>query len=118
MGGVGAVGSLEVRVFRAATEPEGAAISITLSAISASVDKAVLSGVEARTMRTLWGNLCKNSSCRNDGSIPGRSPTNCYIRQSNCVGFLSPNSSPVNSCGSRRCSDRAVRLVSCSFNVV
>ena len=63
-------GSLEGGCSKAATEREGAATSITLSAISASVDKAVPSGVEARTMWTLW---CKNSSCRNDGSTPGRS---------------------------------------------
>ena len=38
-GDEGAGESLEGHVFKAATEPEGVAISITLSAISASTDK-------------------------------------------------------------------------------
>ena len=43
----------DVGVFMA--EMDGVATSIILSAISASLSNAVPSGVEAKTMRTLWG---------------------------------------------------------------
>ena len=106
--GTRGVGGLLSEFFcKAATEPAGATTSMTmtLSAISASASKAVASVVEARTIRTLCGNLCKKSSF------------SCILR-SNCVGFLSPNSPLVTNCWSRRHSDWAVRLVSCSFRAV
>ena len=77
---------------------EGAATSMTLSAISANFSRGVVSGVDARTMRTLLGNLCRKSSWRKEVSVsPGRSPSNCCILRRSWVGFLSPNSSPVKS---------------------
>ncbi len=97
-------------------ETEGMATSIILSAISANLSRVVPSGVDASTILTLWGKLCKNNSRKNELSTPGRSPISCCILQSNCVGLRLPNSSPVNSCCSLRCPDRAVRLVSCSFS--
>ncbi len=95
---------------------EGMATSIILSAISANLSRVVPSGVDASTILTFWGNLCKNNSRKNELSTPGRSPISCCILRSNCVGIRSPNSSPVNSCCSLHCPDRAVRLVSCSFS--
>ena len=110
----GGVGPAEVGVDMAATE--GAATSMTLSAISANLSMVVPSGVEASTMRTLGGNLWRNNSRRNEVSSPGRSPRSCCILRRSWVGLRSPNSSPVKSCCSLRCSERAVCLVSCSFN--
>ena len=48
----------------AAIELEGLATSIILFAISASVARAVPSGVEAKTIRTACGNRWRNSSCK------------------------------------------------------
>ncbi len=53
---------------------EGMATSILLSAISANLSRVVPSGVDASTILTFWGNLCKNNSRKNELSTPGRSP--------------------------------------------
>ena len=88
----------------------GAATSIILST---SFSRVVEAGVEANTIRTVGGKRCKNSSCRNELSIrPGWSPSSCCILRRSWVGFRSPNSSPVKSCWSFRCSEAVVRLVS------
>ena len=97
----------------------GAETSIILSAISASFSRVVEAGVEANTIRTLGGKHCKNSSCRNELSIrPEWFPSSCCILRRSWVGFRSPNSSPVKSCWSFRCSEAVVRLVSCSLRAV
>ena len=72
-------------VDRAAIKLEGLATSIILSTISASVARAVLSGIEAKTIRTACGNHCRNSSCKKEGSTPGQSPSNCCILRRSCV---------------------------------
>ncbi len=41
--------------------------------------RVVLSGVDASTILTFWGNLCKNNSRKNELSTPGRSPISCCI---------------------------------------
>ena len=94
-------------------ETEGEETSMTLSANCARASKD-LSPDEAKTMRTWPGRCCKNNSRKKElsGLGPAASPRSCYIRQSNCVGFLSPSSSAVKSCCSRRCSEAAVRLMS------
>ena len=74
-------------VDRAAIELEGLATSIILSAISASVARAVPSRVEAKTIRTACGDCWRNSSRKKDGSTPGRSLSNCCILWRSCVGF-------------------------------
>ena len=45
-------------------ETDGAATSMTLSAMSARVARSIVSRVEARTILTLGGNRCRNSSLR------------------------------------------------------
>ena len=102
-------------VDRAAIELEGLETSIILSPISASVARAVPSGVEAKTIRIACANRWWNSSRKKEGSTPGRSPSNCCILRRSCVGFRSPSSSPVSNCCWRRHSETVVRLMSCSF---
>ena len=46
------------------------------------------------------------------------SSRSCYIWQSSCNGFLSPNSLALKSCCNLLCSDAAVRLMSCSLSMV
>ena len=93
----------------------GGAASAMRSASWARSSREVVSGVEASTTRTLVGRRCKNSSrSRALSAISALSPSSCFIRRNNCEGFLSPSSSDVKSCWSRRCSDAAVRLTSCS----
>ena len=98
-------------VDRAAIALEGLATSIILSAISASVARAVPSGVKPKLCAqhvAIVGGIVT-------GSTPGRSPSNCCILRRSCVGFRSPSSSPVSNCCRRRCSETVVRLISCSF---
>ena len=54
---------------------EGVATSMILSAISASLSRAMASGVEARTIITLLGYLCRNSSLRKEVSSQDDHPT-------------------------------------------
>ena len=58
----------------------------------------------------------ENNSQRKAPSAPGVSPANCCKRRSNCVGLRSPNSSELNNCCRRFCSDAAVLLTSCSVS--
>ena len=106
------------RVDRAGTV--GADTSIILSAISVRFSRVVAGSAEASTILTLGGNRWRNSSRRNElvsVPAPSLSPSSCCILLSNCVGFRSPNSSPLINCWSLRCSDAAVRLMSCAFQV-
>ncbi len=67
----------------------GAATSKTLSANSASLSRLEVSGVDAKTILTLGGNLCKNSSLKKElSAIPGRSPMSCCILLRSCVGSV------------------------------
>ena len=100
-------------------DTDGIATSVTLSARSArsaSSSRVEVVLVDARTMRTLAGRHWRNSSLRNvPSAAPTRSPSNCCIRRSSWVGFLSPSSSVLRSCCSFLCSEAAVRLTSCSL---
>ena len=101
-------------------DTEGVATSITLSASSASLSRVRDSSVEANTMRTLAGRRWRKSSRRNVPSLSGApvlSPNSCCILRSSCVGLRSLNSSVLKSCWSLRCSEAAVRLISCVFRV-
>ena len=109
-------GTTEVAVTTDATE--GVVTSIILSAISASSSSVVMSGVEARTMRTLCGILWRNNSRRKVLLSLGRSPNSWSILRRSWVGLRSPSSSPVKSYCSLLCSESAVRLVSSSFNLL
>ena len=93
----------------------GVATSITLSAMSASLWRSMEESVEARTTLTLAGRRWRKSSRMKElasADVPSLSPRSCCIRHSNCVGFLSPSSSPLISCWSFLCSEAAVRLMS------
>ncbi len=46
---------------------DGMATSMIMSAISASLSRVVASGVEARTIRTLWGSLRSSRGCQQEG---------------------------------------------------
>ena len=64
-------------------ETEGVETSITLSAISASVLRSMASPVEARTIRTLGGRRCRNSSLRKVLLASAAwSPRSCCMRRS------------------------------------
>ena len=99
-------------------EMDGAATSTTLSANWARFSKLLVSGLEASTMRTFAGKCWRNSSRRKELSMaPALSPNSCCIRLRSCVGLRSPNSSALNSCCRRRCSEAAVRCISCCLSV-
>ena len=97
----------------------GVTTSTIFSAISASLARSVVVSAEAKTIRTLEGRRCKNSSFRKALSNVGPrwSPNSCCIRRSSCVGFLSPSSSPLINCCSLRCSEAAVRFISSALRV-
>ena len=93
----------------------GAATSIALSAMSASLPRSMDESAEARTILTLSGSLWRKSSRRKElasADVPSLSPRSCSLCLSNCVGFLSPRSSPVINWWSFLCSEAAVRLIS------
>ena len=97
----------------------GAATSTTLSASSASSSNIAVVLVEASTMCTFDGSLYRNNSRRKVLSVVlALSPSSCCILHNNCVGFQSPSSSALNSCWRWRCSDAAVRRMSCSFRIL
>ena len=98
-------------VDRAATV--GADTSIILSAISARFSRVVAGSAEASTILTLGGNHRRNELA--SVPAPSLSLRSCCILLSNCVGFRSPNSSPLINCWSLRYSDADVRLMSCAF---
>ena len=49
---------------------------------------------------------------------PAASPSSCCIWHKSCDGFLSPSSSTVKSCWRRRCSEAAVRWISCALRTL
>ena len=100
----------------AATE-DGAA-SRTLSARVASSSRLLESPEEASTIRTLGDRRWRKSSWKiGPSAAAALSPSNCWIRQSSCVGQRSPNSTEWKSCCSLRCSGTAVHLMSCCLRV-
>ena len=69
----------------------------------------VFSLASARIIRTLVGDHCINSSLMiNPSVVSVFSPSNCYIRHSNSMGFCSPSSSAMNNCCSQRRVEAAV----------
>ena len=104
------------RLVTPATE-SGAAVTIR-SASWASSSRDFPSPDDARTIRTLPGSRWRNISRRSVASEPAASsPNNCYMRRSSWEGLWSPNSVDWNSCRSLRSGGRAVRVISCRFNV-
>ena len=98
----------------------GVATSTILSAMSASLDRSVVSSAEASTMRTLAGSRWRKSSFRKalfSGVVPRWSPSSCWMRRRSWVGLRSPSSSPLISCWSFLCSDAAVRLINSALRV-
>ena len=94
--------------------------SMVLSAISARFSRVVEGSAEANTILTFGGNRWRKSSRRNEFAsvlVPSFSPSNYCIFRNNWFGLRSPNSSPLINCCSLRCSDAAVRLMSCAFKV-
>ena len=67
----------------------GVVTSMTLSAISASFSRVVASGVDARTMRALWGSRWRNSSLMTEYLSylggPLTTVTSVFRRQQSCV---------------------------------
>ena len=99
-------------------DTDGVATSTILSASWASSSRLPLFGVEASAIRTFEGGRCRNNSCRKAPSVLlALSPRSCCMRRNSCDGVRSPNSSALNNCCNRHCSEAAVLLVSCSFNL-
>ena len=83
----------------ATAEIEGVATSMIWSASVASSLTFLPVPVEARTILTFPGSLCKNNSRMNEESIVlALSPRSCSMRRNNWEGFRSPSSSELKSC--------------------
>ena len=96
------------------------ATSITLSAMSASQPSSIDVSAEARTILTLGGSLWRNNCRRKEFEFGELSLSwrSCCMCRNSCVGFLVPNSSPLMSCCSFRCSEAAVHLTSWAFRML
>ena len=96
---------------------EVGAASRTLSARVASSSRLFASPEGASTMRTLGGMRWRKSSQRRGLLVAAESPSNCCIRWSSCVGRRSPNSMELKRRCNPRCSETAVRAMSCCLRV-
>ena len=94
---------------------EGGAASMMRSANRANSSSGVESGEEASTARTFAGRRWRNSSRTSASSVSVvLLPSSCCIFRNSCEGFLSPSSSEVSSCCSRRLEEVPVRWTSIS----
>ena len=94
---------------------EGGAASMMRSANRANSSSGVESGEEASTARTFAGRRWRNSSRTSASSVSVvLLPSSCCIFRNSCEGFLSPSSSDVSSCCSRRLEEVPVRWTSIS----
>ena len=81
------LGEAEVACTAATADPDA---SMMRSAISARSSRVMVGSEEAKTMRTLAGSRCRNSSRRRASLVS--SLQSCRMRRKSCDGFWSPSS--------------------------